>query len=175
MRPSCSHSTAICNQRFNNRIELRTYDAPAIAEHKGGTNTRQNDRPAPAAHTRYLSSPAGATLPNRNTGLRAETTSQNQAHATSMQPLQCVLQKITSQTRISRGTWQHNMATSMQPSHCDLQPIIPNYPITATHKHAQGTLKPHQQCGTVSDRPSLVYCYLLYSVTHRPSLQSIVI
>ena len=32
---SCSHSATICNQRFKNRIELRTYDAAVIAEHRG--------------------------------------------------------------------------------------------------------------------------------------------
>ena len=41
---SCSHSTAICNQRFNYRIELRTHDSAVIAEHRGGTNRAWFDR-----------------------------------------------------------------------------------------------------------------------------------
>ena len=35
---SCSHYTAICNQRVKKRIELRTHEQPLIAEHRGGTN-----------------------------------------------------------------------------------------------------------------------------------------
>ena len=33
----CSHSNAICNDRFKKRIELRTQK---LAEHRGGTNSR---------------------------------------------------------------------------------------------------------------------------------------
>ena len=39
-----SHSNAICNQRFKNRIELRTQTQPLIAKHIGGTIRAQNDR-----------------------------------------------------------------------------------------------------------------------------------
>ena len=39
-----SHSNAICNQRFKNRIELRTQTQPLVAKHKGGTIRAQNDR-----------------------------------------------------------------------------------------------------------------------------------
>ena len=48
---------------------------------------------APAAHTRYLSSPAEATLHRKKTRFRAPAFSPKQkAHATFMQPLQCILQ-----------------------------------------------------------------------------------
>ena len=40
---SCSHYTAICNQRVKKRIELRTREQPLIAEHKGGTNRAWSD------------------------------------------------------------------------------------------------------------------------------------
>ena len=43
-----SHSNAICNQRFKNRIELRTQTQPLVAKHIGGTIRAQNDR----SHTR---------------------------------------------------------------------------------------------------------------------------
>ena len=50
-------------------------------------------RPQPhPPHTRYLSSPAGATLPEKNAKIPAPASPQNEAHATSMQPWQCVLQ-----------------------------------------------------------------------------------
>ena len=46
---------------------------------------------------------------------------QKKAHATFMQPLQCVLQRD-----VAKGmhTWQHQMTTIMQPFQCDLQPQI---------------------------------------------------
>ena len=44
MQHSCSHSNAICNQRFKNRIELRTQTQPLVAKHIGGTIRGQNDR-----------------------------------------------------------------------------------------------------------------------------------
>ena len=47
---------------------------------------------APAAHTRYLSSPADATLHGKIQGFVLRLPPQKKAHATFMQPLQCVLQ-----------------------------------------------------------------------------------
>ena len=38
-----SHSNAICNQRFKNRMELRTQEQPLGAKHIGGTIRAQND------------------------------------------------------------------------------------------------------------------------------------
>ena len=43
-RQSSSHSNAICNQRFKNRIELRTQTQPLVAKHIGGTIRAWNDR-----------------------------------------------------------------------------------------------------------------------------------
>ena len=64
---SCSHYTAICNQRVKKRKELRTREQPLIAEHKGGTNRAWFD-PSRTRRTRYLSSPAGATLHGKTQG-----------------------------------------------------------------------------------------------------------
>jgi len=47
---------------------------------------------APAAHRRYLSSAAAATLHAKTQGFVLRLPPQNKAHATFMQPLQCVLQ-----------------------------------------------------------------------------------
>ena len=98
---SCSHSTAICNQTVKKRIELRTHDEPLIAEHRGGTKKPQNARPATAAHTLYLSSPAAATLHGKTQGFVPRLSPKNQAHATSMQTLQCVLQHHVAKSHLS--------------------------------------------------------------------------
>ena len=37
MQHSCSHSNAICNHSFKNRIDLRTQEQPLVAKHIGGT------------------------------------------------------------------------------------------------------------------------------------------
>ena len=48
---SCSHSTAICNQRFNKRIELCRHEQPQSAEHSGGNQSHAKATPAaPASH-----------------------------------------------------------------------------------------------------------------------------
>ena len=57
-----------CNQRFKNRIELRTPEQPLVAKHIGGTIRAWNDPAAPAAQTRHLSSPAAATLHGKTQG-----------------------------------------------------------------------------------------------------------
>ena len=44
MQHSCSHSNAICNHSFKNRIELRTQEQPLAAKHIGGTIRDRNDR-----------------------------------------------------------------------------------------------------------------------------------
>ena len=43
MQHSCSHSNAICNHSFKNRIELRTQEQPLVAKHIGGTIRAWND------------------------------------------------------------------------------------------------------------------------------------
>ena len=62
---SCSHSNAICNHRVKKRIELRTQEQPLVEEHRGGTKTTPA---ATTTHTRYLSSPAAATLHGKTQG-----------------------------------------------------------------------------------------------------------
>ena len=86
---SCSHSNAICNNRFKKCIELRTQEHPLVAEHRGGTKTTAATH---AAHTRYLSSPAAATLHGKSQGFVLRLPPQNKAHATFMQSLHCVSQ-----------------------------------------------------------------------------------
>ena len=47
MQHSCSHSNAICNHSFKNRIELRTQEQPLVAKHIGGTIRARMKRPQP--------------------------------------------------------------------------------------------------------------------------------
>ena len=56
---------------------------------------------APAAHTRYLSSPAGATLHGKTHGFVLRLPPQQQPHATFMQPLQCVLKQHVTNLHVS--------------------------------------------------------------------------
>ena len=73
---SCSHFNAICHHRFKKRKELRTQEQPLAAEHRGGTKTTPA---APAAHTRYLSSPAAATLQGKTQGFVLRLPPENKA------------------------------------------------------------------------------------------------
>ena len=99
---------------------------------KGKTTTA-----APAAHRRYLSSPAATTLHGKTQGFVLRLPPQNKAHETFMQPSQCVLQHDVAnwQTHMYLRTWQQSMTAIMQPLQCDLQPQIPKHPIT-THAQA---------------------------------------
>ena len=77
---------------------------------------------APAAHTRYLSSPAEATLHGKIQGFVLRLPPQKKTHATFMQPLQCVLQHDVADPHAST-----HMATPDDNNHatkCDLQPQI---------------------------------------------------
>jgi len=85
------------------------------------------NRPQPQPpHTRYLSSPPAATLHGKTHGFVLRLPPQNKAHATFMQPSQCVLQHDVAnwQTHMYLRTWQQSMTAIMQPLQCDLQPQI---------------------------------------------------
>ena len=128
MTQSCSHSNAICNYRFKNRIELRTQEQPLVAKHREGTTTTA---PGPAAHRRYLSSPAAATLDGKTQGFLLRLPLQNKAHATFMQPSQCVSQHPIANLHVSTHiATEHD--TIMQPFQCDLQLQIQE-PYRTTH------------------------------------------
>ena len=104
------------------------------------TAAKKNDQPtaaAPVAQTRYLSSPAAATLHGKTQGFVLRLPAQNKAHATFMQPLQCGSQQQLANLHLSthRTTPEHQMTTVMQPFQCDLQAQIPKHPIT-THTQA---------------------------------------
>ena len=92
---SCSHSNAICNHRLQNTQELRTHKhtqsslkPPLQCGEKKGKPTAA----ATAAHRRYLSSPAAATLHGKTQGFVFRLPPQHKPRATFMQPSQCILQ-----------------------------------------------------------------------------------
>ena len=116
---SCSHSNTICKQRFNKRIELRAHEEALLEEHRGGTDSHRIER----SRTRRIHEVpfiAGATLHGKTQGFvpKLSPKTKPMQHPCSHYNAFC---NLTSQTRISLRTWQHNMATVMQPFHCDLQ------------------------------------------------------
>ena len=96
-----SHSNAICNQRFKNRMELRTQEQPLVAKHIGGTIRAQNDR-SRNRRTDEVPFIAGCNhFTRKNTRFRVRLPPQNIAHATFMQPLQCVSQHPVANLHLS--------------------------------------------------------------------------
>ena len=66
---SYSHSTAICNQRFNKRIEVRTNEQPLVAEHRGGTDyAPQLQPPRKEGNFHHRLQPLSATLHGKTQG-----------------------------------------------------------------------------------------------------------
>ena len=88
-----SHSIAICNQRFKNRMELRTQEQPLVAKHIGGAIRAQNDR-SRNRRTDEVPFIAGCNhfTRKKTQGFVLRLPPQNIAHATFMQPWQCVSQ-----------------------------------------------------------------------------------
>ena len=75
MQHSCSHSNAICNQSFKNRIELRTQEQPLIAKHIGGTIRAWSD-PSRTRRTDEVPFIAGCShFTRKNTRFRAPASS----------------------------------------------------------------------------------------------------
>ena len=124
MQHSCSHSNAICNHSFKKRIELHTQEATLHGKtHCCKTHRRnQTTAAATAAHTRYLSSPAAATLHGKTQGFVLRLPPQNIAHATFMQPFQCDLQPQLQETHRTTHTGS-----------------------TIVAKHVEGTKRPQPQ------------------------------
>ena len=158
MQHSCSHYNASRSITLLTRISLRTWqqsmttimqpsfqcDAqPEIQDthrttHTGTTTrcrTQRRNRfahettaAAPAAHRRYLSSLAAATLHGRAQGFVLRLPPQNQPHATFMQPLQCVSQHHVANPHLST-----HMATEHDNNHA----AIPMRCATRDSRNAQ--------------------------------------
>ena len=118
---------AICKHRLKTRIELCTQEQPLVAEHRGGTHSRMKRPSRPPAHTRYLSSPAEATLHGKTQGFVLRLPPQHKPHATSMQPLQCVSQHHVANLHVST-----HMATPDDNNHA----AIPQRSASTDSRHA---------------------------------------
>ena len=130
MQHSCSHYNAFCSIPWQTCTYLRTWQhqmttikqpfqcnlQPEIQEPHRTTHTDTTTRcrtqrrnkfahettaAATAAQTRYLSSPAAATLHGKTPGFVLRLPPRNKANATFMQPLQCVLQHPVANLHIS--------------------------------------------------------------------------
>ena len=129
MQHSCSHSNAFRSIPWQTRTYLRTWQhqmttmkqpfqcnlQPEIQEPHRTTHTDTTTRcktqeeqfahkttaAAPVAQTRYLSSSAAATLHGKTQGLVLRLPPQNIAHATFMQPFQCVSQHPVANPHLS--------------------------------------------------------------------------
>ena len=130
MQHSCSHYNAFCSIPWQTCNYLRTWQhqmttikqpfqcnlQPEIQEPHRTTHTDTTTRcrtqrrnkfahettaAATAAQTRYFSSPAAATLHGKTQGFVLRLPPQNKAHATFMQPLQCVSQHHVSNPHVS--------------------------------------------------------------------------
>ena len=144
MQHAYSNYNAFCSMTWLTRVHLRTWHhqltpimqpfqcdlQPQVQETQrsmhAGTTTLQNTeeepidlemiQTAPAAHRRYLSH-------GKTQGFVLRLPPQNEAHATFMQPLQCVLQHDVANPHASTRR-HHQMTTIMQPFQCDLQPQV---------------------------------------------------
>ena len=82
-----------------------THTGTTIVDHCCKTHRRNQTTPAaPAAHTRYLSSPAAATLHGKTQGFVLRLPPHNTRHATFMQPFQCDLQPPRQETHRTTHT-----------------------------------------------------------------------
>ena len=152
MQHSCSHYNAFCSIPWQTCTYLRTWQhqmttikqpfqcnlQPEIQEPHRTTHTDTTTRcrtqrrnkfahettaAATAAQTRNLSSPAAATLHGRTQGFVPRLPPQNKAHATFMQPLQCVFQHPVANLHLSThvATSDDDNQAAIQ---CNLQPEI---------------------------------------------------
>ena len=89
---SCSHSNAICHHSFKKRIELRTQTQPLVAKHIGGTIRQKRPQPQPPHRRGTFHRRLQPLYTEKTQGFVLRLPPQNIAHATFMQPLQCVSQ-----------------------------------------------------------------------------------
>ena len=107
----------ICNHRVKKRIELRNY---AHRNNHSLQNTEEEPvtpgttAAATAAHTRYLSSPAAATLHGKIHGFVLRLPPQNKAHATFMQTIHFAASRSKPASLYAHGitTWQQSCSHS---------------------------------------------------------------
>ena len=130
---------------------------------------------APAAHTRYLPSPAATALHGKTQGFVLRLPPQHKPHATFMQPLQCVSQHHVANPHLSSSPLP--IVTTSLPHHFPSTPL----PLVS---HRPSSMSILLWCIVlwcqVSHRPSsmsiLLWCIVLWcQVSHRPSSMSILL
>ena len=135
------------NPRFQITHKLRhtnMHRAPWSQTNSAEPITRQNVLAAPTAHTRYLPSPVGATLPEKTQAFvprlppKPSPCNIHTDHTAITMRFETSCRQPASLYAHYNTTWQHSCSHSTA-----IQRKIPNHPISATHKHAQSTLKPH--------------------------------
>ena len=99
-----SHSNAICNQRFKNRIELRTQTQPLVAKHIGGTIRAQNDRSRTRRTDEVPFIVACSHFTRKNTRFGAPASSPKHSPCSHYN----AFRSIPWQTRTYLRTWQHH-------------------------------------------------------------------
>ena len=126
MQHSCSHSNAICNQRFKNRIELRTQTQRLVAKHIGGTIRAQNDR-SRTRRTDEVPFIAGCShFTRKNTRFRAPASSPTHPFPSSPLPI------VTTSHRHRLPSSPLPFLTTSLPHHF---PSSPPPFLTASHRH----------------------------------------
>ena len=127
-----SYSNVICNQRFKNRMELRTQTQPLIAKHIGGIIRAQNDR-SRTRRTDEVPFIVGCShFIRKNTRFRAPASSPKHSPCNIYVAITMRFVASPWQTCTYLRTWQHQMTTMKQPFQCNLQPEIQE-PHRTTH------------------------------------------
>ena len=107
---------------------------------------------APAAHTRYLSSPAAATLHGKTQGFVLRLPPQNIAHATFIQPLYTLRFAASRRKPVPIYARGNLLTTIKQPFQCNLQPEIQK-PHRTTHTDTTTRCKTHRRNNSRMKRP----------------------
>ena len=142
MQHSCSHSNAICNHSFKNRIELRTQEQPLVAKHIGGTIRDRND-PSRTRRTDEVLFIAGCShFTRKNTRFRAPASSPS--HHFPSSPLPIVPTSLphhspSSSLPFVTTSHRHHFPSSPLPfvttSHRHHFPSSPLPIVTTSHRH----------------------------------------
>ena len=194
-----SHSNAICNQRFKNRMELRTQEQPLGAKHIGGTIRAQND-PSRNRRTDEVAFIAGCShFTRKNTRFRAPASSPTQSPCNILQPFQCDLAPQSQETHRSTYTGTSIVAKHIegtkrpQPQpphrrstfHRRLQPLytekrtVSCFVTTSLRHHFPSSslpfcdLPPFIKVHCIASYSFVMYCYRVYCyVIYHPSSRS---
>ena len=126
-----------CNQKFKNRIELRTQEQPLVAKHIGRTMKRTQPHPPHRRGTflRHIQ----RHFTRKNTRFHAPASSPKHNHATFMQPFQCDLQQQLQEPHRTTHTGTTNRCKTHRRNNSRMKRSQPHPP------HRQGTFLRHMQ------------------------------